>query len=217
MIIKVTLAKKKAEEVKEIFPDSKVPVSSNMPSYDEKTDESYFHFDLSALSEKQRKFLVELGRSRGAPLEMRDEDILASAAIKTEDTVCSECGAREGEACKAYDYEHQCPYYFPSEEEMERADEEWAEENGDEDDFFEDEEQDDVLFDSGLMGSQLEAQLLQFKEPNQCRQCGKIDESLRQKKIEERFCSEECRKKWRALAEIRIAVGKQDLEVRGYD
>jgi ribosomal protein L40E len=213
----VTLTPEKAQEFKAIFSDGKVPVSSTMPSYDEKTNESYFHFDLSALSEKQRKFLVELGRSRGAPLEMRDEDILASAAIKREDTVCSECGAREGEACKAYDYEHECPYYVPSEEEMERADEEWAEENGDEDDFFEDEEQDDVLFDSGLMGSQLEAQLLQFKEANQCRQCGKIEESLRNKKVEERFCCEECSKKWHQLMEIRLEVGKRDLESRGYD
>ena len=67
------------------------------------------------------------------------------------------------------------------------------------------------------VGSMMDAQLLRFKEPNQCRQCGKIDEALRAKKVEERFCSEKCSKEWHALLDTRVAQGLHDLRTRGYD
>lgn len=67
------------------------------------------------------------------------------------------------------------------------------------------------------IGSMLEAQLLRYREPNQCRQCGKIGESLRTKETPERFCSDECNKQWHKLMELRIAQGKHDLRTRGYD
>lgn len=67
------------------------------------------------------------------------------------------------------------------------------------------------------VGSLMDAQLLQYREPNQCRNCGKIDESLRQKKVEERFCAEKCKQEWTRLLDTRIAQGKHDLRTRGYD
>ena len=67
------------------------------------------------------------------------------------------------------------------------------------------------------IGSMMDAQLLRFKEPNQCRQCGKVDEALRSKKVEERFCSETCSKEWHALLDTRVKQGLHDLRTRGYD
>jgi hypothetical protein len=67
------------------------------------------------------------------------------------------------------------------------------------------------------IGSIMEYQLTKYKEPNQCRQCGKFDESIRSKEVPEKFCGDECRKKWHDLLEVRIAQGKHDLRVRGFD
>lgn len=67
------------------------------------------------------------------------------------------------------------------------------------------------------VGSMMDAQLLRFKEPNQCRQCGKIDEGLRAKKVEERFCSEKCSKEWHELLDTRVKQGLHDLRTRGFD
>lgn len=67
------------------------------------------------------------------------------------------------------------------------------------------------------IGSIMDAQLLRFKEPNQCRQCGKVDEALREKKVEERFCSEACSKEWHSLLDTRVKQGLHDLRTRGYD
>jgi hypothetical protein len=85
------------------------------------------------------------------------------------------------------------------------------------------EEEDDEGFFSNIpwigenFGSLLEAQLCRYREPNQCRQCGKFDEALREKKVEERFCSDECQKEWKAVMDVRIQQGLHDLRTRGYD
>lgn len=67
------------------------------------------------------------------------------------------------------------------------------------------------------IGSMMDAQLLRFKEPNQCRQCGKIDEVLGAKKVEERFCSDKCSAEWHSLLDTRVKQGLHDLRTRGYD
>jgi hypothetical protein len=67
------------------------------------------------------------------------------------------------------------------------------------------------------IGSMMEAQLVKYKEPNQCRSCGKHDESLRGKEAKDRFCSDQCRSDWNRLLEVRIAQGKHDLRTRGFD
>jgi len=66
-----------------------------------------------------------------------------------------------------------------------------------------------------FIGSMMEAQLLKYKEPNQCRWCGKIMEQ--EKPAPERFCSDLCMKQWHELMELRIAQGKHDLRTRGFD
>ena len=93
------------------------------------------------------------------------------------------------------------------------------------DDWIEDEDLEDgeinlfsnIPYLNDSIGSMLEAQLLRYREQNQCRQCGKVDEGLREKKVEERFCSEDCSKQWLQVMEVRIAQGKHDLRVRGFD
>lgn len=212
MITTITLTKKKAEELKEIFPDRKVPVSSDTLAMEEGI--SCFRLDLSALTQKQRRQLVALARTKAAiPEEVSAQQILEQARIKFEDTCCPECSREPGEVCGAYDPEHTCPYHVPSEMEMEAADEEWAE---DDEDFFDDEDEVE-LFDSGFMGSQLEAQLTQPTADNQCRQCRKFDEKLRGVPMQDKFCSADCKTNWENLANLRIAVGKKDMEARGYD
>jgi hypothetical protein len=67
------------------------------------------------------------------------------------------------------------------------------------------------------IGSMMEAALTQYREPNQCRSCGKIDESLRTKKVEERFCSDKCSQSWHALLDTRVKQGLHDLRTRGFD
>mgnify|MGYP001605814019 CR=1 FL=1 len=85
----------------------------------------------------------------------------------------------------------------------------------DESEYWDDIE--DELEGSGMFGSMLEAQLVHFREPNQCCQCGKLDEALRQKQTSERYCSEECNQKWHQLFEVRLRIGERDLAIRGYD
>ena len=67
------------------------------------------------------------------------------------------------------------------------------------------------------IGSVMERELTKYKEPNQCRRCGKIDESLRYREIKDRFCSNACKSEWHNLLDTRIAQGKHDLRTRGYD
>jgi len=65
------------------------------------------------------------------------------------------------------------------------------------------------------IGSMLEAQLTRPTDPDQCRQCLKRMPEV--KPIPERFCSPKCREEWENLLKLRIAQGKHDLRVRGYD
>ena len=65
------------------------------------------------------------------------------------------------------------------------------------------------------IGSMLEAQLTRPTALDQCRQCMKRMDQ--EKPVEERFCSPECRHEWEQLRDLRIAQGKHDLRVRGFD
>ena len=72
------------------------------------------------------------------------------------------------------------------------------------------------------IGSMLEAQLLRYNDPHQCRQCGKFDRNIENTGEHEngdlkRFCSEKCRDEWMAIFELRLAQGKHDLRTRGFD
>lgn len=67
--------------------------------------------------------------------------------------------------------------------------------------------------DSGMLGSMLEAQLLRYGK-GKCRQCGKV---MEEKFPQDRFCSEKCKKEWEQLCQLRIEIGKRDLETRGFD
>lgn len=67
------------------------------------------------------------------------------------------------------------------------------------------------------IGSMMEHQLTRYKDKDQCRWCGKKDKSLESKDVSERFCSEKCSEEWHSLMETRIAQGRRDLRVRGYD
>jgi len=95
--------------------------------------------------------------------------------------------------------------------------------NGNEDYEEDDLEEDEINLFSSMpwindnIGSMMEYQLTKYREPNQCRQCGKFDESIRTKEVTEKFCSDGCKKEWHNLLDIRIAQGKHDLRVRGFD
>jgi hypothetical protein len=195
--------------MKEGFPDGKVPVSSLRMDYDSQAETFYYHIDISALTKRQSDFLVALGRKKfGAAVEgARDEDILARACVKQSDTCCPDCGAEGKHDCQAsstiYDqlYEEEREYY-------------------EDDDYLEEGELN--LFPSmpwinQNVGSTMEAQLLRYGDDGQCRQCGKFFEKLKGASIENRFCSEACSNEWHHLMEARIAQGKHDLRVRGYD
>src|SRR5579875_1357026 len=118
---KIRLAKEKAEEMKEGFPDGRVPVSSVEPYFDPIIGMRYYKFDISALTEKQRSFLIKLGREILAPLVLRDDQILTGALIRQQDTYCTICEAEPGGECKAHlfpdiDPEKRCPYRITMEE-----------------------------------------------------------------------------------------------------
>jgi hypothetical protein len=209
----VKLTQAKAEEMKEGFPDGRIPVSSLRMDYDPKGELFYYHVDVSALSEKQADFLVKLGRQRigsyddNLDYEIRDEDILAQACIKQKDTCCPDCGTEGKHDCQAATtvYDEQMDF------------------NPVEEDYEEDIEEGEIDLFSGIpfinenIGSMMEAQLLKYGEEGQCRQCGKFFDKLKGVPIEERYCSPECREQWERLMEIRIMQGKHDLRTRGYD
>ena len=68
-----------------------------------------------------------------------------------------------------------------------------------------------------FIGSQLEHQLT-GTPPGFCRnpECQK-PLGLEEIKPEVSWCSPECRKKWEQMRNMRLAVGKHDLRIRGFD
>lgn len=107
----VSLAKVKAEEMKEGFPDGKVPVSQLRADYDPELGILYFHVDVSSLTVKQTEFMVQLGRRKlGVVAEgANDYDVLAAACLRKTDTLCLGCGAEGPHNCQAETdgYEHE--------------------------------------------------------------------------------------------------------------
>lgn len=64
------------------------------------------------------------------------------------------------------------------------------------------------------IGSQLEAWLTR-ETGDYCRFCATV--LVGDVEPEERFCSESCEEDYQLVRDARIAIGKRDLEQRGYD
>lgn len=197
MTNKVTLVTKKAEELKEIFPDGTVPITQIRADYDPNSKEFYFHVDSAALSLQQIQLLVKLARSRGAPESVTNEQIINSASVKKNDACCLDCGKEGPHNCQS-----EISISYPEYDE-------------DQDDDWEDE--DDDGSGAAMVSDVLERQLTMYKEPNQCRFCGKLDYHIIKKEIPEKFCSTECHRNWLAMQGICIAAGYDALQKRGFD
>lgn len=65
------------------------------------------------------------------------------------------------------------------------------------------------------IGSLLEAWYTRDVDEDQCRFCNeRLDEPA---PAQERFCDDECEDAFEKVFEARLAIGKRDLEQRGYD
>lgn len=66
-----------------------------------------------------------------------------------------------------------------------------------------------------FIGSMLEAWINRDVDEDQCRFCNERLEEP--KSAAERYCSVECEQRMETVLEARVAIGKRDMEQRGYD